>query len=438
MGSQRPKRDHRTAQQKWDQMMDRAKERGYLHLGDLDGPLLSTLRSEWDHSKPNSPTRHETREVTSDLTSGGVILLGTRNETPTEFNFQVTTLPPFPSRNQQIRIRRMDKPALRPQPQNYSRRDVDEREGRMVGKRTESWDMKRGSDEGLRDGFLYQLERGGGLQWPEWCQYNDEYRPGPYVLNTEKAVTGRMLEEVKEIIPGTGVFEKTGMVEVETVADLEYSRTRALMEIIASEQGTRSYTELMRGDQHQELEGLEKRVFNYLQNIYIKKPWERRELAFQDSRSLLRRKHLGGLQSPSPRDRLRARLYNLDRPDHASLKRNFETLPYGWLDRLAADLNREWEEYRIKLRKMVEELLEDRENDKPQDLSEFMSAFLRSSSRPRQVEQPLPLLLLQPGISNFPLATNERPRSFILSYIERGGGFQTPANSTQGYNQIFG
>jgi hypothetical protein len=277
----------------------------------------------------------------------------------------------------------------------------------------------------LRDGFLYQLDRGGGPWWREWCQYNDEYRDGPYLLST-KAITGRMLELVKEIIPGTGVFEKIGMVEVETVADHEYSRTRALMEIIASEQGTRSYTELMKGYQHQQMEGLEKRLFNYLQNIYLKKSWERREDEFKASRGLLRAEQLAG-HCPSPRDKFRSRLYNLDRQDHASVKKQFETLPYGWIDWLATCLKGEWDEYRRKLAKMVAELLEAR--GERQGLWEFMSAFLRPTSKPSLPEQPFPLLRGDPGMSTFPPASNERPRSFILSYIERGGGFQSLANS---------
>jgi hypothetical protein len=428
MGSHRPERDHRTAQQKWDQMMVEAKQRGYLHLENVDGSLLSTLRGEWDYSKPNSPGRPETREVASDLTSGGVILLGTRNETPVEFKFQVTRLPSFPLGDQQILTTQSKKLALQPQAEKYNRRDVEEREARMVGKRTESWDMKRGSNQGLRDGFLYRLDRGGGLQWCEWCQYDEEYRPGAYLLNN-KAITGRMLKVMKERIPGTGRYENV-MMQVETAADHEYSRTRALMEIIASEHGTRSYTELMRGDEHQQMEGLEKRLFNYLQNIYLKKPCERSELAFQDSWSLLQEKKFGGCHGPSPRDRLRSRIYHLGRPEHSTLRQKFETLPYGWIDRLAADLKCEWDEYRLKMAEMVEELLEERVRGK-QDLWEFTSPFPRPPSKPTLPEQPLPMSCVDPGMSTFSPFSNQRQRSFIFELIEREGGFQTTANSNR-------
>ena len=244
-------RDLRTAQQRWDQMMAEAHCRGYLH--DSGHQVEPELLTGWDHSKPKGTSKNvkktDAEESAILLKSKGTIPLGIRDDTPEKFSFLVTTLPPI-SEHQSgaVTTRQTEAAGLLGPQMLYTEIDIRNREDEMRGK-NKALTKKLKDDRELQEGFLDALGREGGPRWREWCHFDEEHLCMSYSQ------------------PRGGCTVVTGSIVGETILEEGYLRVWEQMEIIATNQGTRSYTQLMRASPILEQEALEKRYFNYCEAI---------------------------------------------------------------------------------------------------------------------------------------------------------------------------
>lgn len=363
MGSRhRHERDGRTAQQKWDQMMSEAYFRGYLH--DPRYRLHRDLVGEWDHTKRHGIRHYKSAEESSafGLRSKGTIPVGIRDDTPEIFVFRVTTFPPILADQQgEPTLRIIEMPGLEAGVQKpYTEMDIRKREDDMVGKREQILTKRDKSPKILRDGFLDKLREDGGPRWREWCHL-DEYLWNRYGVHQHR--------DFYPVITGSMVGE--------TLSEEGYRRAREQMEILASDQGTQSYTELIRDHPHEELKALKKRYFNYLEKISYKPletkqnaPWPSPEETFEVTWNRLNERKCEAYwlgQGTGPH-----------KTDLAKVQRNYEALPEFRIDELFRVLDREWVNWRREMSDMVAK-------HRDEQRLKSMSSKLRCGSLSQQV-----------------------------------------------------
>jgi len=245
-------RDLRTAQQRWDQMMAEAHSRGYLH--DSGHQVDPELLTGWDHSKPKGTSKNakktDAEESAILLKSKGTIPLGIRDDTPGRFSFLVITFPPISEHHPgAVTTRRTEAAGLVGPRMLYTDLDIRNREDEMRGKNKALTKKLKDDRKELQEGFLDALGREGGPRWREWCHFDEEHLCMSYSQ------------------PRGGCTVVTGSIVGETTLEEGYVRAWEQMEIMAADQGTRSYTQLMRASPILEQEALEKRYFNYCEAI---------------------------------------------------------------------------------------------------------------------------------------------------------------------------